>query len=140
MTRTTLGGMVWSPVTPASWLAPQVKCSVCVSPTIYRADRSLFTNWPAACFGEATTTENPLVTDKSSDERVGSQVVSRLGVMEISHAQKLKSTPLCARLISPGCGGLPPPTKPASLTEWCGERNGRRDIKGSPGGSSPIAL
>ena len=29
-------------------------------------------------------------------------------------------TPLWAIEISPGCGVLPPPTSPASLTEWCG--------------------
>jgi hypothetical protein len=28
-----------------------------------------------------------------------------------------KSTPLCAMLISPGCGLVPPPAEPASLTE-----------------------
>ena len=51
-----------------------------------------------------------------------------------------KSTPLCAMLISPGCGGLPPPTSPASLTEWCGERNGRTAISAWPGWSRPMAL
>ena len=50
------------------------------------------------------------------------------------------STPLWARLISPGCGGLPPPTRPASLTEWCGGRNGRTAISGWPGCSRPMTL
>jgi hypothetical protein len=27
--------------------------------------------------------------------------------------------------ISPGAGVLPPPTMPASLMVWCGDRNGR---------------
>src|SRR5208283_3677364 len=36
-----------------------------------------------------------------------------------------KRTPLWAMEIWPGCGGLPPPTKPASLTEWCGVQKGR---------------
>jgi hypothetical protein len=26
---------------------------------------------------------------------------------------------MCAMLISPGCGVVPPPTNPASLAEWC---------------------
>ena len=30
--------------------------------------------------------------------------------------------------ISPGAGVLPPPTRPASLIVWCGERNGRKNI------------
>ncbi|OQC54303.1 MAG: hypothetical protein BWX54_02250 [Verrucomicrobia bacterium ADurb.Bin018] len=34
------------------------------------------------------------------------------------------STPLCARLTSPGNGCAPPPSKPASEIVWCGERNG----------------
>ena len=38
-----------------------------------------------------------------------------------------------ARLISPGWGGLPPPTRPASLTEWCGGRNSRTAISAWPG-------
>lgn len=29
-------------------------------------------------------------------------------------------------MISPGCGGLRPPTSAAALDEWCGDRNGRR--------------
>lgn len=36
-----------------------------------------------------------------------------------------KSTPWCASEISPGQGGLPPPTKAAALALWCGARNGR---------------
>ncbi len=49
-------------------------------------------------------------------------------------------TPLWASEISPGWGVLPPPTRPASLTEWWGDRNGRVPISDCPGRSSPIAL
>ena len=42
-----------------------------------------------------------------------------------SGSSSRKSTPLWARLISPGDGIEPPPTRPASLIVWCGERNGR---------------
>jgi len=48
-----------------------------------------------------------------------------------------KSTPRCARLISPGRGQRPPPTNPAWLTVWCGARNGRARTSGIPDGSSP---
>src|SRR5271165_1407921 len=44
-----------------------------------------------------------------------------------------KSTPLWAIEIWPGWGGLPPPTKPASLTEWWGVQNGRTAISDCPG-------
>ena len=43
-----------------------------------------------------------------------------------SASSSRKSTPRCARLISPGRGTSPPPTGAASLTEWCGALNGRR--------------
>ena len=36
-----------------------------------------------------------------------------------------KSTPRCARLISPGFGNVPPPTSDIALAVWCGARNGR---------------
>ncbi len=49
-------------------------------------------------------------------------------------------TPLCARLISPGVGVLPPPTMPASLIVWCGGRKGRTDSSGLSGLSRPRAL
>ena len=43
-----------------------------------------------------------------------------------------KSTPLCARLISPGCGKLPPPTIATWEIVWCGSRNGRWEINEDP--------
>ena len=36
-----------------------------------------------------------------------------------------KRTPLCARLISPGCGLLPPPTNATCEMVWWGARKGR---------------
>jgi len=49
-----------------------------------------------------------------------------------------KSTPLCARLISPGRGRpTPPPTSPAYEIVWCGDRNGRCWITGVAGGRRP---
>ncbi|KAG0764387.1 hypothetical protein G6F22_018233 [Rhizopus arrhizus] len=42
------------------------------------------------------------------------------------------TTPWCASDISPGQGGLPPPTSAAALALWCGARNGRcRQRRGS---------
>ena len=40
------------------------------------------------------------------------------------------STPLCANEISPGVGLMFPPSRPASLAVWCGERNGRSPSSG----------
>ena len=47
------------------------------------------------------------------------------------------STPLCARLTSPGRGmPMPPPISPASEMVWCGERNGRSCSK--PGAAAEL--
>jgi len=51
-----------------------------------------------------------------------------------------KSTPLWASEISPGEGVEPPPTSPALLMVWCGERNGRTANSGWPGFNRPTAL
>ena len=48
-----------------------------------------------------------------------------------------KSTPLCARLISPGRGIEPPPASATSETVWCGARNGRARERPVPGGEQP---
>ena len=56
-----------------------------------------------------------------------------------SGSSSKNSTPWWARLISPGAGGLPPPTMPASEMVWCGARKGRRVNSGSPA-SLPVAL
>src|SRR5450756_945572 len=45
-----------------------------------------------------------------------------------SGSSSKNKTPKCARLISPGRGVCPPPTKPASDIVWCGERKGRTAI------------
>ena len=45
--------------------------------------------------------------------------------------------PLCARLISPGCGKLPPPTIATCEIVWCGSRNGRWVINEDPRCSFP---
>ena len=46
-----------------------------------------------------------------------------------SGSSSKNSTPLWARLISPGVGLAEPPSKPASEMEWCGERKGRWAMK-----------
>ena len=51
-----------------------------------------------------------------------------------------KKMPWWASEISPGAGGLPPPTMPASLMVWCGGRKGRIDSSGSSERSRPMAL
>src|SRR6185437_15222196 len=48
-----------------------------------------------------------------------------------------KSTPLCAKDISPGCGTPPPPTSATSLMVWCGERKGLIVIREEPEGKCP---
>jgi hypothetical protein len=48
-----------------------------------------------------------------------------------------KSTPLCARVISPGRGMRPPPTSPACDTVWWGARKGRWRMRGRSDGSIP---
>ena len=47
-----------------------------------------------------------------------------------SGSSSRNSTPLCARLISPGRGEVPPPESPAADTVWCGARNGRMETIG----------
>ena len=42
-----------------------------------------------------------------------------------SGSSSRKSIPLCARLISPGCGLAPPPTIATCEMVWCGLLNGR---------------
>ena len=46
-----------------------------------------------------------------------------------SGSSSKKRTPLCARLISPGFGILPPPIIEIPEIVWCGERNGLLMIK-----------
>jgi hypothetical protein len=48
--------------------------------------------------------------------------------------------PLSARLVSPGCGVVPPPTRPVLLTEWCAGRNGWIATRGWPSFKSPMVL
>ena len=54
-----------------------------------------------------------------------------------SGSSSRNSTPLCARLISPGRGKLPPPARPIADTVWCGARNGRCAIIGCSRPVSP---
>jgi len=56
-----------------------------------------------------------------------------------SGSSSRKSTPWWASEISPGWGMLPPPTMPASLIVWCGERNGRVVRSASPADIFPTA-
>ena len=63
-----------------------------------------------------------MVTRPSSS---GWRSTSRLRRLN-SGSSSRNRTPWWASEISPGAGGLPPPTMPASLMVWCGERNGRR--------------
>ena len=60
--------------------------------------------------------------------------ISRSGARAISlrnsgNSSK-NSTPLCARLISPGLGVAPPPDMAAGDTGWCGALNGRWAMMG----------
>ena len=58
-----------------------------------------------------------------------------------SGSSSRKSTPLCARLTSPGRGmPEPPPISPASDTVWCGARRGLCDNRPAPRGSRPATL
>ena len=50
------------------------------------------------------------------------------------------STPLWARLISPGLGVLPPPINPTLLMVWWGDLNGLSVTKGISGGSKLAIL
>ena len=43
-----------------------------------------------------------------------------------SGSSSRKSTPRCERLISPGLGQRPPPTRPTLLIVWWGERMGAK--------------
>ena len=54
----------------------------------------------------------------------GWRSASRLGRAN-SDSSSRNSTPRCASVASPGCGGLAPPTSPAAEIVWCGARNGR---------------
>src|SRR4051812_26620789 len=47
-----------------------------------------------------------------------------------SGSSSRKSTPLWARVISPGWGMRPPPTRPACEIVWCGARKGRTRMRG----------
>ena len=53
-----------------------------------------------------------------------------------SGSSSRKRTPLCARLASPGRGGLPPPIRPAVLVPVCGLRKGRRRTRPAGGSSA----
>ena len=57
-----------------------------------------------------------------------------------SGSSSRKRTPLWLIDISPGVGVEPPPTSPASLIVWCGERKGRTAKSGWPGLKRPTAL
>ncbi len=46
-----------------------------------------------------------------------------------SESSSRNSTPLLARVASPGRGGEPPPASPAGEIVWCGARNGRALIR-----------
>ncbi|OIQ69873.1 hypothetical protein GALL_485200 [mine drainage metagenome] len=48
----------------------------------------------------------------------------------------MNSTPLWARLISPGLAPRPPPTMAAIEAVWCGSRNGRTRLM-PPSSNSP---
>ena len=52
----------------------------------------------------------------------------------------MKSTPLWARLISPGMGKVPPPHRATGEMVWCGLRKGRTVISVVPCGSLPATL
>ena len=54
-----------------------------------------------------------------------------------SGSSSRNKTPLCARLISPGCGKLPPPVMAVVEIVWCGSRNGRLEISPLPSPSFP---
>lgn len=54
-----------------------------------------------------------------------------------SGSSSRNKTPLCARLISPGCGKLPPPVMAVVEIVWCGSRNGRLEISPLPCPSFP---
>ena len=49
-----------------------------------------------------------------------------------SGSSSRNSTPLCARLTSPGFGIVPPPMSPASEIVWWGARKGRTATRGLP--------
>ena len=46
-----------------------------------------------------------------------------------SGSSSRKRTPLWARLISPGCGLVPPPTSATCEMVWCGDRKGRCEMR-----------
>ena len=56
----------------------------------------------------------------------GSRMASNADLGNSGSSSRNK-TPWCAKEISPGRGGEPPPTKATALAEWCGCRVGRRD-------------
>ena len=56
---------------------------------------------------------------------------------ENSGSSSRNSTPLWARLTSPGRGWLPPPAMAVALTLWCGLRKGRCRSSPVPPGTSP---
>jgi len=57
-----------------------------------------------------------------------------------SESSSRNRTPLCARLICPGLGIVPPPTSPASEIEWWGAAKGRVVTRGLFWGRRPATL
>ena len=74
-----------------------------------------------------------IVTQRSSSGWRRPSIAAR----ENSGSSSRNSTPLWASEISPGRGGLPPPSSAAGVTVWCGARNGRSSI--SPRSARPTA-
>ena len=70
---------------------------------------------------------------------IGSRSASMTSVRNSGNSSR-KSTPQCARLISPGrTWPLPPPTRAALLASWCGAAYGGRVISPSPGSRAPAS-
>ncbi len=77
-----------------------------------------------------------IVTEPSSS---GCLNTSRTFLLNSGNSSR-KSTPLCARLTSPGFGICPPPTIATSDKVWCGERKDRVAISDWPWMRRPTAL
>src|SRR5579884_3744917 len=69
----------------------------------------------------------------------GWRITSKADLLN-SGSSSRKSTPLCARLTSPGFGKAPPPSNPMSLMVWWGARNGRVETKEFSVSSRPAML